>query len=195
MARLHLHGRSFCVSLAYVISLFPDTTDIWIFSNMFDFCTSKQSPIPSGPPRLFVFCATRGSVPRAAPKDICPQHPSPLDLFRLVCYIFDGSAFCPLTLFTKQTADPPQNAVLLRVVGVVFTGNLKDRRECSRVGIDSVAYSVSNLYDGNYQPLPCVRRIASTCMLVDQDNGNIFTLNEPIEGRLDRRSLRLVVNY
>lgn len=49
------------------------------------------------------------------------------------------------SLFSEQTAHPPQDAVLLRVVRVVFAGYFKDGREGSGVGIDAMAYAVGDL--------------------------------------------------
>lgn len=49
------------------------------------------------------------------------------------------------SLFSEQTAHPPQDAVLLRVVRVVFAGYFKDGWEGSGVRIDAMAYAVGDL--------------------------------------------------
>lgn len=49
------------------------------------------------------------------------------------------------SLFAKQPTHPPQDAVLLRIIGVVFAGYFKDSWEGGGVGVDAVAYAVSDL--------------------------------------------------
>lgn len=49
------------------------------------------------------------------------------------------------SLFSKQPAHPPQDTVLLRVIGVIFARYFKDGWEGGGVGIDAVAYAVGDL--------------------------------------------------
>jgi hypothetical protein len=48
-------------------------------------------------------------------------------------------------LLSKETTDSPQYAILLWVIGMIFTGDLEDCRESGCVGVDSVSYSIGNL--------------------------------------------------
>lgn len=48
-------------------------------------------------------------------------------------------------LFSKQPAHPSQDAVLLRIIGVVFARYLKNGWEGGGVRIDAVAYAVGDL--------------------------------------------------
>lgn len=48
-------------------------------------------------------------------------------------------------LLSKQTTDPPQHAVLLGIIWMVFAWDFEDCRKSSSIGIDSVSYSVGNL--------------------------------------------------
>jgi hypothetical protein len=50
-----------------------------------------------------------------------------------------------LDLFSKQPTHPPQDAVLLWVIRVVFARDFENRRECLRVCIDPMPYPVRNL--------------------------------------------------
>lgn len=49
------------------------------------------------------------------------------------------------TSLAEQTSHPSQNAVLLRVIGVIFAGNLENGRKGGRVGINAVSDLVGNL--------------------------------------------------
>jgi hypothetical protein len=70
-------------------------------------------------------------------------------------------------LLAKQPPDTAQDAVLLGVVGVVFTGDLEEGGEGGGVAIDPVSYSIGD-------------------MLVDQNNANVLALRrEAVEGGLD----------
>lgn len=54
---------------------------------------------------------------------------------------------CPTarSLLSKQSAHPPQDTVLLRIIWVIFAGYFKDGWEGGGVGIDSMAYTVGDL--------------------------------------------------
>jgi hypothetical protein len=55
-------------------------------------------------------------------------------------------------LLAKQPANSPQDAVFLRVIWVVFAWDFEDGGERSCVGIDPMAYPVSNLFSPYQQP-------------------------------------------
>lgn len=79
-------------------------------------------------------------------------------------------------LLSKQTSDSPQNTVLLGVIGVIFTRDLKNGREGRSVGVDTVSYSIGN-------------------MLVDKHNANVLSLiGEPVEGSLNGSGVCFVVD-
>lgn len=48
-------------------------------------------------------------------------------------------------LLSKQTTHTSQHTVLLRVVWVVFAGNLENGRKRRSVGVDAMTYAVGNL--------------------------------------------------
>lgn len=97
-------------------------------------------------------------------------------------------------LLSKQTTHSSQHTVLLWVVWMIFAWNFEDRRKGSGVGIDSVSYSVGNLY--LWSSVWTHRRAVpeETDMLVDQDDPNIFAVCEALKRRFDGCSFRLVID-
>ena len=81
---------------------------------------------------------------------------------------------------------------------MVFAGDFENGREGGGVGIDSVPYPVGDLSFSSVC-LPNHRRqlkaLGQTDVLVYQDNANVFSLREVVEGGLDGCSLRLAINH
>lgn len=67
--------------------------------------------------------------------------------------------------FPKQTTNSSENTVLLWVIWMVFAGNLEDRWEGGRVGVDAMSYSVRDLIlsASHLAPHPVIKR---TCWLI-----------------------------
>lgn len=110
-------------------------------------------------------------------------------------------------LFAKQPAHSPQDAVLLRVVGVVFARDLENGGECLGICIDPVPYLIGNLWrtslanrTSNSERLAHGAGAGAgadvTDMLVDQNYPNVLPFRcKPLERRLDGGGLCLCVDY
>lgn len=83
---------------------------------------------------------------------------------------------------------------------MILARDLEDGREGSRVGIDSVAYSIGNLSTPNKSAFGCFSfaiflELRSTNVLVDEHNADIFAvLGELVKSSLDGRCVRLAVD-
>lgn len=100
-------------------------------------------------------------------------------------------------LFSKQPAHPPQDTVLLGIIGVVFARYFEDGWEGGGVGIDAVAYTVGDLEwktrSGTFSHLSGEGNV--TCVLVYQDNPNVLALNELVESGLYGGVVGLVIHH
>ena len=71
-----------------------------------------------------------------------------------------------LHLLSKESSYSSQDAILLRIIWVIFARNLEQRRECRSVSIDSVAYPLSNLPTISNKPSDMTR--SPTCWLINK---------------------------
>ncbi len=81
---------------------------------------------------------------------------------------------------------------------MVFTGNLKNRREGCRVRVDAMSYPVRDLLASRsvFRALsPYSAKLGITDMLVDQDNTDVLALcGKPFESGFDSSVVRLPVD-
>lgn len=82
-----------------------------------------------------------------------------------------------IKLFTKQSPDSSQHAVLLRVVWMVLRWNLEKRRECGGIGIDSLPYLIGDLFEAvSVWHNARVVLSGSTYVLIYEENSDVLPL-------------------